>query len=706
MESVKLFPYPKNLELKDGELCLDGGVYTADVSDEEAAAFIRAVKSMELTSGEGNIRLKHDSSIQSSEGYEISVGDTVEIRSRSVLGFSYAAATLSQLISDKYTVSRFEIKDEPYKKIRGVHMYLPPDYAIEEFCHFVDVLVQLKYNTIILEMGGGMEYERHPEINTAWHKFCREARDYPRGPQGLQASQSDWKNSTHVELTDGGILKKTQVKYIVDYARSCGMEVIPEIQALSHCYYLTLAHRDIAERPYEPWPDTYCPLNEDSYRLYFDVASEIHELLNFKRVSIGHDEVRIIGYCPRCKEHTGHELLAYEINRLYDFYKALGVEVWMWGEKLQNFETHKGRVGEGFEKYDRFGRLWKLNETYKAIDKIPTDIVMLDWYYSHAPFTEKEFMDRGINEIYGNFLGSSITNWQERSKRKNVLGAEVSTWCLVNENEIGRNGWMPELTFSSAVLWQDDYCDDRRDEFYMKTAEKMSEIRAVMRGKSTLPKKNDDPLLPVASPVGGYTVTAKTSPEYAKHFMERLTADGKLMYGTSSDSSEIMLGCKADELTFVHAADFTGRKCYDWVRTNSFLDKSPYIMAHYVFEYEDGIVTAVPIEFGVQVGNIASDFSWHYPEGYVKRFDDEDQREANNEVSFKAPACEYNDRWLNAAMYFSDAYPVELDGVRKALYAWSYRNPRPETAIKKIRLVLNNEDSAPIKLFGCFVENI
>jgi len=704
MNNIKIFPYPASLELADGRVKLDGKVSFENVCDKNVNAFIRAVKSMELVRGEGNIKLINDESISNPEGYELKIGCTVEVRAKSTLGFGYAASTLSQLIAEDFTVPMLEIKDEPYKKVRGVHMYLPPDYALDEFCRLVDALVHLKFNTIILEMGGGIEYERHPEINIAWRKFCREARDFPKGPQGLQASQADWKDSTHVELGDGGILKKSQVKYIVDYARSCGMEVIPEIQALSHSYYLTLAHREIAERPYEPWPDTYCPLNEDSYKLYFDVASEIHELLGFTKVSIGHDEVRIIGYCPKCKQKTGHELLAYELNKLHDFYASIGVEVWMWGEKLQNFESKKGRVGKGFERYDRFGRMWKLNETYKAIDEIPTDMVMLDWYYSHAPFTEKEFLDRGIREIYGNFKGSTIANWQERSKRENVMGAEVSTWCIVNENELGRNGWIPEFIFSGAVLWQHDYDDDKRTEFFMKTVDKISDIRSILRGECTRPVTKNTEVLRVEAPAGEAVFAADNSPEFAKKFADEITMNGKLTYGTSKDEAKIVLDRDVDEITFIHAADISGTDLYDRrVMTWFFLDKTPYILAHYVFEYEDGIVTAVPIEFGVQVGDIASDFSWKYPEEYEKRFDDEDQVEADESIKMKPTAATYSDQWLNAAMYFSDAYPVELDGERNALYAWKYKNPRPEVKIKSVKLVADKDDSAPIRLFGCIV---
>lgn len=175
---------------------------------------------------------------------------------------------------------------------------------------------------------------------------------------------------------------------------------MPEIQALSHAYYLTLAHREIAERPYERWPDSYCPSCEESYQLYFDVAEELLDLFQPRRVSIGHDEVRVLGECPKCREKSGHDLLAYDINRLWDFYQKRGIQIMMWGEMLQNHINWKGVPSGGIgvpKQKDAYGRPYQLPATYEAAGK-------------------------GFREIFGNFRGSQICGWERRSRNENVLG--------------------------------------------------------------------------------------------------------------------------------------------------------------------------------------------------------------------------------------------------------------------------------------------
>jgi len=246
--------------------------------------------------------------------YILDIGDTISVNASGYEGIAAALQTLDALkevTENGLTFPRCRIEDAPFKSHRGVHFYLPPTDLIDEFLRILDTLASLKYNMVILETGGGVELERHPEVNEAWIRFCRDAREYPAGPQGLQASESYWKDSTHVELCGSGIITKKNLKRIVDHCAMLGLEVVPEIQALSHAYYLTLAHPEIAERPYERWPDSYCPSKNESYELYFDIADEILEVVKPRRVSIGHDEVRVLGECPLCHSRVRRTSFGY-----------------------------------------------------------------------------------------------------------------------------------------------------------------------------------------------------------------------------------------------------------------------------------------------------------------------------------------------------------------------------------------------------------
>ena len=90
-------------------------------------------------------------------------------------------------------------------------------------------------NTLMIEVGGAMEYKRHPEINQAWVKYCREIGEYSGKADSIQTWTYDWKkNSIHVENGDGGYLTQEEVRDIVEYCRRSCVDIIPEVPSLSH----------------------------------------------------------------------------------------------------------------------------------------------------------------------------------------------------------------------------------------------------------------------------------------------------------------------------------------------------------------------------------------------------------------------------------------------------------------------------------------
>ncbi|MFQ6047893.1 MAG: glycoside hydrolase family 20 zincin-like fold domain-containing protein, partial [Phycisphaerae bacterium] len=59
-----------------------------------------------------------------------------------------------------------DVVDGPASRLRGVHIYLPSRENLDFCKRFIDqVVLRAKLNTIFLELGGGMQFKRHPEIN-------------------------------------------------------------------------------------------------------------------------------------------------------------------------------------------------------------------------------------------------------------------------------------------------------------------------------------------------------------------------------------------------------------------------------------------------------------------------------------------------------------------------------------------------------------
>ena len=85
----------------------------------------------------------------------------------------------------------------------------------------------LHYNTVFLEVGGAMQFDRHPEINEGTKAFARWVFDHHSRPLGVGGRFQD---SAHAELAGGDTLSKDEIKELVEFTRLYGIEVIPEIE--------------------------------------------------------------------------------------------------------------------------------------------------------------------------------------------------------------------------------------------------------------------------------------------------------------------------------------------------------------------------------------------------------------------------------------------------------------------------------------------
>src|SRR3990170_3956273 len=147
--------------------------------------------------------------------------------------------------------------------------------------------------------------------------------------------------------------------------------------ALSHTYYIASARRDVAEDPDMAWPDSYCPSNPESYRIYFDILDEYIDVLRPKRVHIGHDEWRVGAFCPRCRGKDTGRLFADDVLEIHHHLKQKGLETWMWGDHF-------------VDGHNRFAKQWSEGgvvryekpDTTSARDRIAAEtreIRILNW---------------------------------------------------------------------------------------------------------------------------------------------------------------------------------------------------------------------------------------------------------------------------------------------------------------------------------------
>ncbi|MCB0610224.1 MAG: family 20 glycosylhydrolase [Lewinellaceae bacterium] len=230
------------------------------------------------------------------------------------------------------------------------------------------------------------------------------------GPNGINTLilrvDYRYQYNTHPELRSENALTKQQVGRLVQACKKAGIRVIPQVNLLGHqSWASTLGnllkvypqfdetpHVELPEK-YE-WPNddglyckSYCPLHPDVHQVVFDIMDEITAAFETDAFHAGLDEVFYIAddKCPRCGGKDPAELFAGEVTALRNHLAAKGKELWIWGDRLIDGKT----TGIG---------MWEasMNNTYRAIDMIPKDVVICDWHYEQAVPTAPYFAMKGF----------------------------------------------------------------------------------------------------------------------------------------------------------------------------------------------------------------------------------------------------------------------------------------------------------------------
>ena len=382
----------------------------------------------------------------------------------------YAAVTLKQMAEgDELFTGRWE--DAPDCSFRGYRGYLPGRKSFQLFYDTVDVLAYYKYNYLFLEVGGAMEYERHPEINEVWKEFAAETHRYSGRTKEIQNGRKWRKNSIHTDNGEGDVLTKDEVRTLIAYARSRGLTVCPEIPTLSHSDYLCMAHPEIREREEDDdYPDTYCPNHPDTYPLVFDVMEEILEVFQPPLAHIGHDEFYTVGLCPRCKNTKAHDLFTKDVTTIHDWLKERGVRTAMWSDKMIPAVSPAGRTfgGAGNAALYWPDDPYYVPETYYCQYLLPRDILMCHWLYDFGLHTDLVHHVHGYEMILGNLSAPSVQFWRDRV-RFGMKGGYCSNWGSYHPEYVQRNNLFYQMIFGAYALWSDKYDTDARPEVMEKS---------------------------------------------------------------------------------------------------------------------------------------------------------------------------------------------------------------------------------------------
>jgi len=563
-------------------------------------------------------------------------------------GLIYGVETLLQLIRDaEPAVPPCLVQDRPRLAFRGVHLFLPARSQIGYTKRLIrHLLVPMKMNTIFLELAGAMRFDRRPEIAEAWEKSNRLAAE-GQGPP-----------VPHGSVCGGGCLTKAEVKDLVDYARSHGIEVIPEIQSLSHVQYLTMTYPEIAEKPVEDgYPDAYCPQHPESLRIVYDMIDEVADLLGpLRYIHMGHDEVYTMAECPRCRGKSRDELFAAEVTAIHDYLAQKGIGMMVWADMLQPWQYYSGE---------------------NAATMVPKDIVMLEfvWYFRTWADTEDILLDNGFKVIFGNCYSSHFTRYERRTSKDGVIGAQVSVWAGTNEEDMGRLGKLYDLVYSANAAWSASCQAELRWTVDRMIADLMPGIRSRLRGSNALPEGRVGPSRPLdleagltaplrdpAGRCGGYDLTSLPSGEVTWRGVPFRVGEGVVLVQNDTIRKRIAparvslpLASRARVLVFAHTCSAMGPIL------RSLGDRQP--LGRYGVRYTDGSTETLDVAYGHHV----AEWNRRHGEPLGPTF----HRHAGYVATYPADCL-----WQGKAATGEDV----------TLYGMEWTNPYPDRVIQEIEV--------------------
>lgn len=363
---IDILPEPTDIEYLGGQGFALNGLKSIRLEGE----FDRPVMGAELSrlplaeqEGNGTLTLalaKDEDLPQSEEGYILTIAEgKARATSRGEAGLFYACQTMEQICRDSrdagLAVPACRITDYPALAYRAVHIDVKHHLdTMKYYYDSIDRLARYKINAVIFEFEDKLRYRRRPLVGA---------------PQAISMDE---------------------MAALTRYARRRHVEISPLVQGLGHATFI-LKHEEyipLREQPDSPW--AFCPCDEGTYEVLFDLYLDAIEATPGSRyLHIGGDEVGVIGQCPRCKPRADKEgilaLNLYWLNRVCAFAQQQGRIPIFWDDMLFKHAGLWDSMNRNFDREETL-RLWEKGEPVldSVLEQYPKNCVYMRWNYTLA----------------------------------------------------------------------------------------------------------------------------------------------------------------------------------------------------------------------------------------------------------------------------------------------------------------------------------
>ena len=400
------------------------------------------------------------------EEYRILIKDgKVTVAAASERGFLYAEQTLMQLRNAEGKYPDVEIRDWPRFGHRGLLLDCSRHFfSIEEVRKVLDVMALHKLNVLHWHLtddqGWRIEIDSWPRLTEvgAWRTGNR----LGRGGTDIGPDNEPY----------GGFYTKEELRSIVGYASSLGIDIMPEIDLPGHMLsalasypelgctggpYAVMAYGGISQ-------DVLCAGNEKTYKFIEDVLTEVMDVFPYEYVHIGGDECPKNRWeaCHQCQkrikalginsdaDHTAEQLLqGYVTKRIGKFLKEHGRRMVGWDEIL-----------EGEAPLDAVVMSWRGTEGGIKASGLGHDVIMTpnrNMYFDYCQGENKESEPDGIGgyiPVWKVYEYEPFTPEMTDEQKSHILGVQANLWTeFISTDSHLEYMLLPRLSALSEVQW-------------------------------------------------------------------------------------------------------------------------------------------------------------------------------------------------------------------------------------------------------------
>lgn len=318
------------------------------------------------------ITLKSDRSVTATEGYRLDINkNSITIIVSNVQGAFWAVATLKQLMGTQIlqrpqvlrkmalkeiNIPCVQIEDQPRFAWRGIHLDVSRHFFDLAYLRtMIDRMAYYKFNKFHLHLtddqGWRIEIKKYPELTEkgAW----RDLNDQDAECIARSKTNPDYAiPEKHFKIIDGkrkygGFYTQDEMRSLITYAGSKGIEIIPEIDMPGHMMAATNLMPWLTSRgkggQAKDFSEPLCPCKETTFEFAENVFTEIAALFPSKYIHLGADEVEKSSWknVPECEAlmrkeglKSVDELQSYFVRRMERFFNAKGKKLIGWDEIL------------------------------------------------------------------------------------------------------------------------------------------------------------------------------------------------------------------------------------------------------------------------------------------------------------------------------------------------------------------------------------